>query len=302
MGSLRVLALALALLPTVASAQQPKTPTPQQVQQAGDLVKKAIAKSQAGEHLLAIELYQQAYNIAPAPILLSNIGSEYQQISKPADALKYFCKYLEADPTGSNATYASAQAKSLQIQLGNQVDDKDVCKPIPKVVKQPPIDTHQGSGSGEGSNVGAGSGAGLTGTEFGTSGGSGSDTGTPGNKPNKTLEYAGLGIGVVGLVFVGLGIDYGLKAKSLNDQINAHVQVTPWPSIYDGVPIADWDSQGHSWNTDTIVFSIIGGVAVIAGGAMFIVGHKGSAEHAEHTAIVPSANQHGGGVTLLGHF
>jgi tetratricopeptide (TPR) repeat protein len=307
MGSLRALALAVALIPTVASAQQPKAPTPQQVQQAGELVKKAIAKSQAGEHLLAIELYQQAYNIAPAPILLSNIGSEYQQISKPADALKNFCKYLEADPTGSNATYATAQVKSLQIQLGNQVDDKDVCKPIPKVVvkQPPPIDTHQGSGSGEGSgSTGAGSGAGLSGTEFGSSSGSGSDTGTTsGNKPNKTLEYAGLGIGVVGLVFVGLGIDYGLKAKSLNDQINAHVQGTPWPSNYDGVPIADWDSQGHSWNTDTIVFSIVGGVAVIAGGAMFIVGHKGSAaDHAEHTAIVPSANQHGGGVTLLGHF
>ena len=48
-----------------AAGAQPTSPRPTQKQQAGDLVKKAIAKSQAGDHALAIELYQQAYNIIP---------------------------------------------------------------------------------------------------------------------------------------------------------------------------------------------------------------------------------------------
>src|SRR5262245_52492348 len=77
--------------PASASAQQ----------QASDLVKKAIAKSQAGDHEGAIKLYLDAYTLVPNPILLSNIGSEYQQVKKAVEALKYFCKYLEKDPTGS---------------------------------------------------------------------------------------------------------------------------------------------------------------------------------------------------------
>src|SRR5262249_62405503 len=103
-------------------------------------------------------------------LLYSNIGSEYQQLNQPVDALRYFCKYLEADPGGANASYATAQAKSLQIQLGNMVDDKDVCHP--KTPPPPP----SGSGSDE-----------LTGTKnLGSS-----DKAEA--KPGRTLEYVGGG-------------------------------------------------------------------------------------------------------------
>ena len=55
---------------------------------AGDLVKKAIARSQAGDHNAAIEIYLQAYTILPNPLLLSNIGAEFQQSGMPKEALK----------------------------------------------------------------------------------------------------------------------------------------------------------------------------------------------------------------------
>jgi tetratricopeptide (TPR) repeat protein len=125
MGSPRALAslIAALLVVSVASAQ-PNKPTDVQVKKAGDLVKGAIAKSQAGDHSAAIDLYLNAYQLVPLAVLLSNIGSEYQQVNKPVEALKYFCKYLDAEPTGTNATYAIAQAKSLQIQLTGSVDEK----------------------------------------------------------------------------------------------------------------------------------------------------------------------------------
>src|SRR3569833_4480715 len=135
MGTSRAVALALIASTGLASAQ-PKA-SPQQIQQAGDLVKKAIAKSQAGDHTLASERYQQAYNIVPQPILLANIGSEYQQAHKPAEAVKSFCQHLAADPNGPNVTFATTQVKSLQIELGNDVDDSDVCHPKPKKAPEP---------------------------------------------------------------------------------------------------------------------------------------------------------------------
>jgi tetratricopeptide (TPR) repeat protein len=282
MGSLRATALALIATTTVAQAQ-PK-PTPAQIQQASALVKKAIAKSQAGDHTLAIDLYQQAFNIIPQPILLSNIGSEYQQAQKPADAVKYFCKYLEADPTGSNAAFATGQVKTLQGQLGNDVDDSDVCHPKvkptppPVVVEAPP----------------------LTGTTFGPTGG---PTREPTSHPGRGLEITGVVVAVAGAVSLGVGIHYALNGRSLSQQINAHKLGDPWPSQIDGVPIADWGSTGDRWNRNAYIFSIAGGVAVIAGGALFLVGHgKGSDTSTEHARLVPVAGPHDAGLALVGSF
>ena len=303
MGSLRVVAagLALALVPAVAAAQ-PNKPTPQQMQQAGDLVKKAIAKSQAGDHAQAIDLYNQAYLIAPAPILLSNIGSEYQQLQKPVEALKYFCKYIEADAAGSNASYASAQAKSLQIQLGNEVDDKDVCHPLPKKAPPPPPPPDGGGGTG-GSGVTGTAGLGGSTSSVGGVAAGGGGGGDDHAKPGATLEYVGIGVGVVGLVGVALGVNYGLKAKSLNDAISGHKTTDPWPDNIDGVPIGQWDQQGHDWNVDTAVFSIAGGIAVLAGGAMILVGHsKNTHAQTEHAMLVPTAGPQSAGLAVLGSF
>src|SRR5215831_6649836 len=94
MGKLTALAMVLGL--SLAHADPPITP--QQKAKASELVKSAIAKSQAGDHDAAIELYQQAHMLIPQPLLLSNIGSEYKQQGKKVEAIKYFlpcCLYSE---------------------------------------------------------------------------------------------------------------------------------------------------------------------------------------------------------------
>src|SRR6188474_1351888 len=98
--------LASLLLTTPALAQPPSE---KEKQTAGELVRKAIAKSQQGNHEAAIKLYLDAYAIVPDSLLLSNIGSEYQQLGKLEDAHRYFCTYLEKDPTGTNVPFATAQ-------------------------------------------------------------------------------------------------------------------------------------------------------------------------------------------------
>src|SRR5690606_28536963 len=87
------------LVASPALAQPAPEPTAAEKAKAGDLVKKAIAKSQSGDHAAAIELYLESYKVIPTPLLLSNIGTEYQSAQKPIEALKYFCMYLKEDPT-----------------------------------------------------------------------------------------------------------------------------------------------------------------------------------------------------------
>src|SRR5262245_17571625 len=137
-----VASLTLASATATAVLADPKPPTEKDKQLANDLVKKAIVKSQAGDHNAAIDLYLKAHTIVPNPSLLSNIGAEYQQSDRPEQALRYFCMYLDKDPRGTSAPYAAAQARSLQIELGNKdVDDRDVCaKPKPRARPRPEPD------------------------------------------------------------------------------------------------------------------------------------------------------------------
>src|SRR5690606_31051041 len=78
LGRLRTIAVVVLLAPSLAIAQ----PSAKDKQEASDLVKRAIAKSQSGDHETAVQLYLDAYKIIPQPLLLSNIGSEYQQMNK----------------------------------------------------------------------------------------------------------------------------------------------------------------------------------------------------------------------------
>lgn len=284
MGSSRVLIAVLAIgAASSAALAQPQT-TEKQRREAGDLVKKAIARSQAGDHGKAIELYLQAYQIAPLPILLSNVGSEYQQENKPVEALDYFCKYLEQDPTGANVSYAQAQAKSLQIQLGNQVDDTDVCKPAKPAPPAPPPTPPPGPEPG------------TTTTVTGTTGDLHATAQPSSEHPGKSLRLAGLGVGVAGAAAFGVGVYFGLQAKRISDDISSHDVTMPWRN-----DIQAYEREGQDDQTKEIVFMVAGGVAAAGGVALYLLG-RSHASHAEHVAVVPTGSPTSVGLALSGGF
>jgi tetratricopeptide (TPR) repeat protein len=251
---------------------QPKPPSDKDKQAAGELVKKAIAKAQAGDHQAAIDLYKQAYNLIPdppyGPPLLPNIGTEFLALDKPVDALSWFCKYLDKDPAGGMADFARAQAKVTQDKLGfHDVPEADVCKPQPPpvdhshdhdhdVVVQPPPPPPPPAASG------------MT-----------------------KLQYAGIGVGAAGLIAFVAGAYFGKLAKDDSDKITNHDPTMMWPDN-----IADIESEGQGYQNKQIGFMVVGGVAIVAGVTMFILG-RGSKSNTEVT-FVPTK---GGGGIALGH-
>jgi len=270
--SRRALATVMAsLLVSGTVAAQPPAPTDTQKQQAGDLTKKAIAKSQAGDHQAAIDLYLQAYAIVPLAVLLSNVGAEYQKLAKPVEALKYFCMYLEKDPTGNSATYATAQAKTLQLELGNEgVTDDDVCKPKPEPAPAPePVPEPVAPTT-----------APVT---------SSSDRGGG-------LRIAGLAIGGAGLAAVGVGVYFGLQAKDISDQISNHPMNEEWPG-----DIRDLEARGQAHEDKQIAFLIAGGALAVTGTVLYFVGRsrKGSEQA---VAVTPTLTPGGMGLAVGGGF
>ena len=277
LGTSRVVAAVLvSSLLTATVMAQPKPPTPAEKQQAGDLVKQAIAKSQDKDHVAAIDLYLKAYAVVALPTLLSNVGTEYQQAAKPVEALKYFCLYLEKDPAGALVTYATSQARVLQIQLGNNVaSDADVCKPA---AVTPPVG--DGSGSGSGSDV-------PVVVERTTS------------DPGGGMKLAGMVTGGVGLVTLGLGLYFGVQAKKINDDIEDQGMSEPWRD-----DIVAYMDKGQRYEYMQIGFLVAGGALVVGGTVIYMLGRgkTSAAESQTQVSITPNVTSTGGGVSLSGRF
>lgn len=270
-----ILASALVVAPLTSYAQP--QPTPAQKQQFGDLMKQAIAKSQAGDHTGAIETYQKAYAVVPAPTVLSNIGAEYQLATKPVEALKYFCMYLEKDPAGPLASFATGQAKLLQSQLTNTpVDDANVCKaPAPPPPKDPP--------PGDNGNS--------------TTGTNNLDQATaPAAKPadpGKTLKTVGLITAGVGVASLGAGLYFGIRAKQISDDITNH-KTDAWQDS-----ILDYQDEGQRAEYLQIALLSAGGVLAVGGALLYL---KGRSKSAESTTVAPTVTPGGGGVVFSGSF
>jgi len=273
---------------------EPRTPSDKDKQTASDLVKRAIARSQVGDHGGAILIYNQANALVPNTALLSNIASEYQQSGKPKEALQYFCMYLEKDPEGTNAPFAISQAKILQAQLGNKdVDEDDVCAPPkpkrsprdnPRPVKDPTEDTTEptrpaGSGRGDPRPD-------TTLEREGTTSHSGGGSG---------LKYVALTAGLLGVAGLGIGAYEGVQAQNISDAISKHPKDQAWAN-----DIRATEARGQHYENLQIAAMISGGVLLATGTILYLVDRSGSSENRNRTAVrvTPTTN----GFAVFGRF
>jgi tetratricopeptide (TPR) repeat protein len=264
MMSSRGLALAVLLASSTALAQPKSPPTDAQKQAAGNLAKQAIAKSQAGDHEAAIKLYLEAYQIVPEPLLLTNIASEFKQLKKSVDALRYFCMYLKEAPTGSNASYALSEATILHMDLAIQ---GDVCKPEQTTVTEPPPTKTDPPPPPKLQPASGGGG----------------------------MRMIGLGTAGVGVLALGAGVFFGVKARENSDLISNHNMAEEWPAN-----IKQIEADGQAYENRQILFTIVGGALVATGVVVYVIGRSKKTETS--MTVAPTATTDSAGVSLSGRF
>lgn len=293
MGLSRVCALLVLSLGVATAQPKPTPPTAQQKGEIEKLAKQAISKSQKGDHDGAIKDYLEAYAIAPAAatVLLSNIGHEYKLVKKPYEALKYFCMYLEKEPTGSAASYVLSEATAIWKELGNKEGEVCVKKPEPPPpdpIVNPPPDPNNGQLTGTS----------PTPTTPASSGGGGG------------LRMAGLGVAGAGVVALAAGFFFGTKAAAKSNEITDGPPIDPDTGMQIGWgpnEALGWDgiekleADGEKFEKMQIAFTAIGGAMIIGGTAMYFLG-RSKAGTKEKLTVNATAGANGAAVILGGRF
>ncbi len=289
-GSRTTAALLASLLAASPALAQPrKPPSEKDRRTAGDLVRKAIALSGAGDHSAAIEVYLQAYTVVPDSILLSNIGAEFQQNGRPQEALRYFCMYLEKEPKGTNAPYATSQARSLQIQLGNKdVDDEDVCAPPRPKPRPRPEPRDREPEPDPPPKLRPRDPEPIVRDEPAVA---------PAPSGNPTLRYAGIAVGAAGLIAVGIGAYAGTKAKAISDEISSQDPELHWRG-----DIQDFEAKGQRYEDLQIRALVAGGLLVTTGVILYVLGRPDSAAERTSNKTVVRVSPTTNGFAVFGRF
>lgn len=72
----------------------------------------------AGDYRGAIREFEAANRLAPAPLLLFNIGLAYERLGEAAPALQHFKAYLEQQPNASNRSLVEIKIARMEGELG----------------------------------------------------------------------------------------------------------------------------------------------------------------------------------------
>jgi hypothetical protein len=241
-----VVAVMLAAFAGAADAQPApkanrKPPTQKQLDQARQHFEAAEAAKARHEYQTAALEYLAAYEQFQEPEFFYNVAEVYRLGGDEPNALSYYEKYLELDPSGRGAATARDSAAQLRRSIAAKQDalaraaaqeakDKEEAERKrnevkPAVVAPAPV--------------------------------------RPAEHPGRSLQIAGIAAGGAGVVALGVGVAFGFKMKGIEDEISKDTVYRP--SRYD---------DGRAAERNMFVFTGVGIAAVAAGGVMYYLGHS----------------------------
>lgn len=285
-----LLAVAVAIAATASSAFA--QPSAEVQAKATELVNEGIKLQSKRDYDGAVGKYKAAYCLIPEPALVYNIGTAYQEASRTSEAASYFRMYVKVAPSGDLVPDAKAALKSLKdksasvgiitcepvappepVCADGAAPVNGVCPATPPTC-EPPNELRGGECVAVLATTGA----------------------TTGGKRNKTLLYAGFGAAGVGVIALGVGVAFGIKAKDASDRLSEHTS-GPWTQ-----ELLDLQEEGANAERNQIVFSVVGGGLIAGGAVMIVLGMRKHETHETSARLVPWLAGDQAGVALTGGF
>jgi len=280
------LVVALALVAPVTSVVAQPAP----MSEAG---KKKIAKSyvdaglaaqDAGDYPTALEMYGKAYALIPHPIMLFNQGQAHRLAGHRDQAIAVYRQFLATSPKGSEAATAAKWLSTLESEAATETAAADAARVQAAQAAQAKDDARRAEAARQAAERAAAASPLVV-----------DDPRTAPTEPTriavtrdrgKPLRLAGLVAGGVGVASLGVGLVFGLKARSISDDLSQHN--APYdPSMVD---------DGEAANRNLIIAVAAGGVLVAGGATLYFLGRARGHE----STTVSLAPRGGGAMVVVG--
>jgi len=223
------------------------------------------------DYAAAREQFLAAYDIHPEPLLLLNIGSTYRREGKLGEALEYYQLFLGK---AEAANEYRAQVTQIIAELEQEIADAEpregreaqAAKPSSppdraRVVEPAPAPADPA-------------------------------------KAGRGMRIGGLIAAGVGVVALGVGVQQGMHARSIHDELEDKMTGTEWTQ-----EVQDRFDRGESAETRAIVLSIGGGVALATGVTLYLLGrNRDDAEQRSRVTVAPYTDGTSTGFAVVGSF
>ncbi len=277
-----------------AQPAQHKAPTQKAIDEARKHFQIAEAAKARGEYQTAAVEYLAAYELFEEPAFFYDTAEVYRLAGDETNALVYYTKYLELAPSGQGAPAARTASDQLRRSIAAREDatrraadddakrkadqeakrkaDDDAKRKVDPEAKRKADDDAKrkaddqakrkaGDQAKRASSPGARTAdrAGVrTSAGVGVSTSSSAATGA-----GRGMRIAGMATGSAGVVALGIGVMFGLKARSLSNE------ATSWDTFDQKA-----DDQGKADQRNMLVFTSVGAAALVAGGVLYYLGHR----------------------------
>jgi tetratricopeptide (TPR) repeat protein len=221
-----------------------KAPTQKQLEQARKHFEAAEAAKSRRDYQTAAVEYLAAYEQFQEPEFFYNIAEVYRLAGDDQNALTYYEKYLELDPKGRGAATARDSAAQLRRSIAAKQDalaraaaEEEARKRSEATAKPEPPRAPEPARAPE-------------------------SVPAP-EHPGRNLRIAGIAIGSAGVVSIAVGVAFGFKVRSIEDDIAK--DTVYHPSAY---------ANGEAAERNMILFASVGAAAIVAGGVTYYLGHR----------------------------
>ncbi|MDB4980538.1 MAG: Thiol-disulfide isomerase [Myxococcales bacterium] len=279
-----VLLLTLFFLPSPRVARAAEL-TPQQKLEMKQLYERATRAYDVGKYAEAIEFYQKAYEIGGDPPMLYNIAQSYRLNDQPADAVRFYRRYLQRAPSARNKDDVERKIAELE-KIVEERRKAPVAAPPPTpppatpppitTVTPPPVQPTPPPSSTPTTTIEGGATTPSGEVTSPAAQGEGGD-----GHVRRIVGWSLVGLG--GAAAVGAVIE-GLIAKKYSDKVTSASQ-SNGKIEFD----AGWEKEGTNANTAMIWLSAGAGAAVVAGIILVATAPSAAESPADASATAPTA-------------
>jgi tetratricopeptide (TPR) repeat protein len=285
-GALAVAVPTTSLVGERAAAAQP-APRIDKKKLAKQYVDSGLAAQAAGDYDTALTFYSKAYEQVPHPLLLFNMAQVHRLAGRATEARDLYLKYLEAEPQGVQARTARDWLAVLEGQISAETRKANEARRAEEARKAEAARKADAAREAEDARKAEEAAAAEAAeqarrreeqrrrSERASSG--------------RGLRLGGMVAGGLGLVGIGAGVAFNLRASSLSDDLSRP------GATYD----PDKDSDGESAEKLMYISFAAGSALLVSGAALYFLGHRARA-NAEHIAVVPAVSPDGFGLVVRG--